>query len=76
MRRAGVARIALAALLAAVPTAALGPGTGSDVPRMASVEAQLDHARKARTALRGLRGEEREAARGRAVEACRAVREY
>jgi tetratricopeptide (TPR) repeat protein len=46
------------------------------VPKCEKVEAQLKLASDLRNALRGLEGAERDAARARAVAACRAVRQY
>jgi hypothetical protein len=46
------------------------------VPRLAGPRAQLDHARRLKSALRGCEGAEREAARAAAIEAYRAVRRH
>lgn len=69
-------------LCAALPPARVdtaGParaGNEDAVPRKESAEAQLKLAGELRNALRGREGAERDAARARAVAACRAVRQY
>lgn len=69
--QAGSARMDLGGV--AAPRAGFGQG---GVPRRATPEAQLELALEAKRALRGTRGERRQAAREAAAEAYRAVRLY
>jgi len=58
------------------PARALAPAAEDPVTKCDKVEAQLKLASDLRNSLRGLEGAERDAARTRAVAACRAVRQY
>ncbi len=74
--------IPCAAALVAAPSPALSRAPAAlaaseePVPRKESAEAQLKLATELRNAVRGLEGDARNAARLRAVAACRAVRQY
>ncbi len=61
---------------ARLPVPRAAPAAQDPVAKCEKVEAQLKLATELRNALRGLEGAERDAARARAVAACRAVRQY